>query len=542
MNRYIISLIIFSILFFWSTFANTWLFLTWTTWALQPQVILTSDTPLISIIPKSQQRRRAVPRPLTLQKFFVDMCNRLWEWMPIIYKDIDINWPSVSKWTKLYTALQKCAYLGVVEKRWKITNFQVPVKWNFIYDFLGSKLNITPDIQLQSDENVSIHTWETYIRSTIPTYYAIQKLLQVASYGANSIYENPVIRSQYFPIFANIFNQLYNDYYYVSGWATDEQLLYWAVKWMVDSLHDKYSVYFPPEQSTDFYGSIQWTYYGIGMYVDVRDWKCVVGATIPGAPASLAWLQAWDVILSVDGWNIPELFSLTDVTSRIKWPVDTKVVIEVKRWNTILPFTITRKKIIIPMLEVDTSNRAVVFTINSFGQGLTAQFNEAIQVYEKQIIAAEKIIIDVRSNPGWYLEEAAWILSFFIEKWLPVVNMDRKNYTEDIMSEWYSTIFNKKQLYLLINWWSASASEILVGTLKDYIPSAKIIGEKSFWKWSAQSIAWLPNGGSVKYTVALWKTGKEKKSIEWVWITPDILLLDDPKTLEDEVMLKVLSW
>lgn len=542
MKQYLIAILSFSLLISSSTLASTWSYTTWSTWAMQPQVIVTTDTPVISIVPKSQQRRRPVPRKVTLQKFFVDVCSRLWEWMPHVYKDIDIQWPNVNKWTKLYTALQKCAYLGIIEKRWKVTNFQVPVKWNFVYDFLGSKLNLTPEIQLQPDEYVTINTWEVYIRNTIPTYTAIQKLLQLASYWANSIYENPVIRSEYFPVFAGIFNQLYNEYFYLSGWATDEQLIYGAVQWMVDSLHDKYSVYFPPEQSTDFYGSIQWTYYGVGMYVDVRDGKCVVWATIPWAPASLAWLQAWDIIISIDDWSVPEVFSLNDVTTRIKWPVDTNVTIHVKRWSSMLTFTITRKKIVIPMLEVDTDNRAVIFTINSFGQWLTAQFNEAVQIYEKQIQLAEKIIIDVRSNPGWYLEEAAWILSFFIEKWLPVVRMDRKNYTEDIVSVWYSNIFKDKQLLLLINWWSASASEILVGTLKDYIPATKIVGEKSFWKWSAQSIAWLPNGWSIKYTVALWKTGKEKKSIEWVGITPDILLTDDPKTTDDEVLLKVLSW
>jgi C-terminal peptidase prc len=542
MKKYIAILSSLSFVRVWSVFASSGEYATWSTWSVLPQITVTSDTPLMTIVPPAKQKRKAVPRPLTLQKFFVDVCSRLWDWMPVVYKDIDISWPQVKKWTKLYTALQKCAYLWIVEKRWKITNFLVPVKGNFVYDFLWTKLNLTVDVALQPDENVSISTWETYIRHRVPTFIAIQKLLQVASFGANSIYENPIIRSEYFPAFADIFNQLYNNYYYLSWGATDEQLLYGAIQWMVDSLHDKYSIYFPPEQSTDFYWSIQGTYYWVGMYVDVRDWKCVVGATIPWAPASQAWLQAWDVIVSVDGWVVPEVFALTDVTSRIKWPVETNVIIDVKRWNTPLSFSITRKKIVIPMLEVEHTNRTVIFTINSFGQGLTAQFNEAVQVYEKQISSAEKIIIDVRSNPGWYLEEAAGILSFFVEKWLPVVRMDRKNYTEDIVSEGYSTIFNKKQLFLLINWWSASASEILVGTLKDYIPTAKIVGEQSFGKWSAQSIAWLPNWWSVKYTVALWKTWKEKQSIEWVGIKPDIILTDDAKTTDDEVMQKVLSW
>lgn len=105
-----------------------------------------------------------------------------------------------------------------------------------------------------------------------------------------------------------------------------------------------------------------------------------------------------------------------------------------------------------------------------------------------------------------------------------------------------SNIFSGKQLYILINGWSASASEIVAGTLKDYYPSAKIVWEKSYGKWSAQTVMWLPNGWSVKYTIALWYTGKLNRSIEKVGITPDIELKDDSNTIEDEVLDKILGW
>jgi hypothetical protein len=105
--------------------------------------------------------------------------------MPNVYKDIIISWPNLTKASPIYAALQKCAYFGIIETRGKITNFQVPVKGNFVYDFLSKKLNIHIPVELQLDEPVLTDVWEQKIRNRIPTYYGIQKLLQLSAFGSN---------------------------------------------------------------------------------------------------------------------------------------------------------------------------------------------------------------------------------------------------------------------------------------------------------------------------------------------------------------------
>lgn len=531
------------ILAFWAS-ASSWIVLSWSTtsWWIMPQAVVTLDAPSVSILPTKKKKFVAKPRPISLGKFFVDVCGRLWQGMPNVYKDINLTWPNLEKNSSIYIALQKCAYFGIIETRGKITNFQIPVKWNFVYDFLGEKLNMNIPVQLQPDEPVLSDVWEQEIRYRVPTYYGIQRLLQLSAFWSNGAYESNVINSTHFTTFANVFNQIQQNYHYLSGDTSDSNLLYWAIKWMVDALQNQYSVYFPPEQSADFYNSIQGAYYGIWMYVDVRNNKFIVWSTIPWEPAHLAWLQPWDIVLSVNGWDVPEVFSVNDVISRIKWPADTIASLKIQRWATIFTVDVKRKKIVIPLMETEKKWKSIVFTLNSFGQGITYLFWSWVDMYKDAIKSSDKIIIDVRNNPGGYVEEAAGILSYFVPAWEPLINMEQRNDTQTLFSQWTSDLFSGKQLYLLINWWSASASEILVWTLKDYYPSAKIIGEKSYGKGSAQTVMWLPNGWSVKYTIALRYTGKLNRSIEKVGITPDIELKDDSKTPEDEVLQKVLSW
>jgi carboxyl-terminal processing protease len=508
------------------------------TWS---QVIIKIDSPIISVKP-ARKKLVAKPRPISLWKFFLDVCGRLWQWMPNVYKDINISWPNVTKESPLYSALQKCAYLGIIETKGKINDFQVSVKWNFVYDFFWQKLHMDVTAQLQPDEAVLSDVWEEKIRYTVPTYYGIQRLLNLSAYWSNGAYESNIINSTYFSTFANVYSQIQQNYHYISGDTSDSNLIYGAIKGLVDSLHDQYSVYFPPEQSADFYNTVQWTYYGVWMYVDVRDGKFIVWSAIPGEPAALAWLQPWDIVLSVNWRNVPEVFSVNDVVARIKWPADTIASLKIQRWVSIFTVDVKRKKIVIPLMKTEKKWRSIVFTLNSFGQGITYLFGSWVDTYKNDIITSDKIIIDVRNNPGWYVEEAAWILSYFVPKWEPVIAMQQKSDKQTLYSQWTSTLFSGKQIYLLMNAGSASASEILVGTLKDYFPTAKIVWEKSYGKWSAQTVMGLPNGWSVKYTVALWYTGKTNKSIEKVWISPDIELKDDNKTVEDEMLDKVLGW
>jgi carboxyl-terminal processing protease len=158
----------------------------------------------------------------------------------------------------------------------------------------------------------------------------------------------------------------------------------------------------------------------------------------------------------------------------------------------------------------------------------------------------KKIIIDLRNNPGWYLDQAVNILSLFIPKSNPVAVVKYKNWDLVYDSYWYDKIdLWKYEVYILANSWTASASEILIWSLKDYFPNIKIIWENTYWKWSVQTIKYYNDGSSLKYTVAKWYTWKTNTWIDWVWISPDIkvdLDIEKFKSWIDTQLNYILNW
>lgn len=133
------------------------------------------------------------------------------------------------------------------------------------------------------------------------------------------------------------------------------------------------------------------------------------------------------------------------------------------------------------------------------------------------------MIIDLRNNPGGSLEEVSNILNLFVPKDQSVVQIRLKNYQTDTYSTGENIFnFNGVKLVILINSGSASASEIMAGTIKDYYPNATLLGEQSYGKGSVQTLDDYPDGSSLKYTIAKWFTGKTKTGIDGIGIKPDV--------------------
>ncbi len=541
-SKWILWVFLLSMMSWWSVLANTGSVNTWTTnswsilWVLEPP---TSNT--TALVPK--KRYTPKPRSVTLQKFFVDVCDRLGTGMPDVYRDIVLAWPWVEKGSNLYNSLQKCAYYGIVGKREKISDFTVPVKMWFVEDFFLEKMYIPLETNLYRDDVVYTDEWEKRIRYRVPTYYAVERLLEISWFGSNGDFEAWLIRSKHFSTFSQVYNELKNNFYYFSGANSDEILLYWAIEGMVKSLNDEYSVHFSPEQLADFVDSTQWEYYGVGMYVEARDGFFTVSSTMKWSPAYQAWIEAGDIVLEVDDRKVPEKFTMNEVVKRIKWPEWTSVRLKIRRLWQEYEFVVMRKKIVIPMLEFHMLGKNAVFTITTFGRWLTSIFEDLLIKHKDELLSADKILIDLRNNPWWYLDEAQWLLSFFVADWQPVITMKTRWSSQTLYSMGFDgSILKGKKKYILINGWTASASEILTMTMKEYNPETIVVWEKSYGKWSVQTMVWLLNGSSIKYTLAMRYSGKEWKSIEKVWIDPDRYGKDDPKTLEDELLMQVLQY
>jgi carboxyl-terminal processing protease len=139
--------------------------------------------------------------------------------------------------------------------------------------------------------------------------------------------------------------------------------------------------------------------------------------------------------------------------------------------------------------------------------------------------SVRKIIIDLRNNWWGYLDEVTKMLSYIIPKWEKTAVIKYLWYEENITSEWYDLInFNNYKVVVLQNSWTASASEIMIWTMKDYFKDLVTIWENTFWKGSVQTVREYKDGSSLKYTIAKWFTWGTQTGIDGVWIAPDLEL------------------
>jgi carboxyl-terminal processing protease len=518
----------------------------WLTYAADAQTWVQSTWAVISWKQKIAQNKAKQPTALpllTLQRFFDDVCTEAGKGIPLSYTDIRVTRPWVKAGTSFYRALQKCVYLGILQPRARITNLSFTPNGDFIYDFFSEKFHILLNVALPWDEPVTLANRDDNISTKIPSYAGVQRLLQASSRWSNSSYLSDILQSPSFSALSTVYSTLQQTYHYLSGWVDDATLIYGWVQGMVDSLHDKYSTYFPPDNTSNFLSDIQGEYEWVGAYVDAINGKFTFVWLVAWSPAMEAGIQAGDHVVAVDDRVVPEVFTLNEVISRIKWPAGTKVAVTIERNGTILKITMERRKVSIPLLDVKKKNGNLIFAITSFGRTLDTQFIKTLTNHKQDIIDAKNIIIDLRNNGGWYVDVVTNMMNYFVNSGQVLLRYEFKWSNERVLSEGPAiSPFANKNIIILINKWTASAAEILAWVIKDYYPTARLVWENSYGKWSMQSLSSLPNGWSFKYTIALRYIGKSKLSIEKTGLKPDIEIKDDTKTIADEVMDTVLGW
>jgi len=232
-------------------------------------------------------------------------------------------------------------------------------------------------------------------------------------------------------------------------------------------------------------------------------WVIQIISPIVWSPSERAWLKGGDIISQIDDIVVTEIMPLSEAISYIKGPAGTTVDLTIQRWSKTLVITVDREKIIIKDVEFEALRSDTFYIqIKNFGTKVDAEFFNAIEELKTRK-STKKVIIDVRNNPGWYLSKVNDILWYFVEKWEPVSVVKYQKSQAVNKSKGFDTIdFSKYQLVFLQNWGTASASEILVWTVKDYYPDAIIIGEQTFGKWSVQDVKSYVDGSSLKYTIA----------------------------------------
>lgn len=309
---------------------------------------------------------------------------------------------------------------------------------------------------------------------------------------------------------------------YVDGPISETELFYGALAGQVSVLGDPYSVFFNPEVAKEFAQELDSEFEGIGAEIGVKKNILTVIAPLPGSPAELAGLRTGDMIYKIDGKETSEL-TLNEAVMLIRGAKDTKVVLTVVRGYDgdmeELTIEITRGTIHFDTVKSEMKDGNILY-IN------VSQFNADTERLFDKIVAdslnkdIKGIVLDLRGNPGGFLDTAVSISGRWIKKGDVVVyekfSETRKTpYRSDSRGE-FATI----PTVVLVNGGSASASEIVAGALQDY-GLGIVVGTQTFGKGSVQQLLQLSDGSQVKITVAKWLTPKER-IIDKEGVTPDI--------------------
>ena len=316
---------------------------------------------------------------------------------------------------------------------------------------------------------------------------------------------------------------------------TSEEKMNGAIRGLVSTYDDPYTVFLPPVESAAFAEDISGNFSGIGMEVGIRDNVVTVIAPLPETPAERAGLVAGDLILKIDGEST-EGMQIDEAVSMIRGEKGTAVVLSVYREGDleIKEISVTRDTISVPTVVTEVVDGVFIIKLYSFNAISEMKFQEALRKYVES--GSENLILDMRGNPGGYLQSAVTIASYFLPTGKVVV---RESYGGDIEEKVYRSQgrtlreFTPKKMVVLIDKGSASASEILAGALREH-DVATLIGVDTFGKGSVQELIPLPDGSSVKITVARWLT-PEGISISDSGLTPDIKINRTPQQRLDNV-------
>ena len=303
-----------------------------------------------------------------------------------------------------------------------------------------------------------------------------------------------------------------------------------AINGLLQSL-DPYSAYMTPETFEGMKTETSGEFGGLGIEVGMEAGVVKVISPIDNTPASRAGLKAGDYIVKINDFQVQGK-SLMEAVELMRGPVGSSIEITVRRRGVkkALIFEITREIIEIQSVKSELINNNIGYIrLTSFNENSSEQIRKRI-IKMKKNENLKGYILDLRNNPGGLLSQAIKISDFFLENG-EIVSTKSRQIKEN--RKWFAKkgdITNGKTLVVLINYGSASASEIVAGALKDH-KRAIIIGENSYGKGSVQSIIPLKNKGAIRLTIAKYYL-PSGKSISEVGVTPDIEITESSEDFE----------
>lgn len=307
---------------------------------------------------------------------------------------------------------------------------------------------------------------------------------------------------------------------------TAKERIFGAIEGLAASYGDPYTVFFPPKEAKAFADNIAGSFAGVGMEIDKKDNVIVVVAPLKGTPAEAAGVKAGDIVAAIDG-KPTDGMSVEAAVSAIRGPVGSVVDLTLVRAGKVVEVKITRATIQVPETEdgLDAASGVYHIALYEFTANSASFFDQALTRFKAS--GTDKLVIDLRGNPGGYLNAAVDIAGHFLPKGAPVVTEDfgGKSENNTHTSPGVNGVPPQTKVVVLIDGGSASASEIFAGALQD-AHVATIIGTRSFGKGSVQTLLDIGDS-SLKVTIARWVT----PAGHWIMdqgVTPDITATSTP--------------
>ncbi len=360
-------------------------------------------------------------------------------------------------------------------------------------------------------------------------YYGMTSLNKEES--AQNAEENIEAISDTLKNFRKVIDQIY------IGDIDEQKIMDETIRGYVNGLDDEYSEYMTADEWEEYQAAALGNYVGIGIYMSVdKNDNVVVVEPIKGTPAEAAGLKSGDIIVYVDDESMIGVDS-DIVSSKIKGEEGTKVKITVLRGTEYIDFEIERKAIKVYHVETEMlENNIGYISLIAFDEGCAEEFKTAY--LDLKAKGAKKIILDLRNNTGGLVVECLEIADMILPKGnIELITVDAQDNRE--ISESKNDPIVEGEMVVLINEYSASASEILVAALKEN-DRAEVVGKTSYGKGVIQSVLELNDGSVLKLTVSEYFTPKENK-INKIGVEPDHEVELDIENMVDTQLNKAIE-
>ncbi len=359
--------------------------------------------------------------------------------------------------------------------------------------------------------------------------------------------QTPPEKNVDFSLFWRVWDSL-DENYYDKTKIVDSEMVYGAIKGMVSAIGDPYTIFLPPSENRVVQEDLSGSFEGVGIQIGFKGGQLVVIAPLPNSPAEEEGVQAGDFIVGIKD-ELKDIdrgtvgITLPEAVRAIRGPAGTTVTLSLLRNGSedLVVVDVVRKSIDIPSIILtfkgEDENIAHIKILKFVGETESEWEEAVIEIIKKPYV--EGVVLDLRNNPGGYLQSSVDIASEFLQSGSVVVTEASANGEKyDFMVERIGRLLSMPTV-VLVNEGSASASEILAGALRD-VRNIQLVGEVTFGKGTIQEPQQLNTGAGLHVTVSKWLT----PSGFWVnegGLEPDIIIADDVETSEDEQLQEAIK-